>query len=148
PPSDPTQDHQGSRPGPPGKPSTLDHQVCPLDPQGNTNLCPGSCQSMPRQLPIRPHSQCLPLPVPPGMPISAAYQCRLSPFSAHQCRLSVPTSATHECPSVPPISSHQCCISVPPISAAYQCRISVPIVSARSLVPPYQCLSVPPYQCR
>ncbi|PIO35582.1 hypothetical protein AB205_0043270, partial [Aquarana catesbeiana] len=124
----------GSHPGPPGKPSTLDHQVCPLDPQGNANLCPGSGQSMPRQLPISAHSQCLPLPVPPGMPISAAYQRRVS----------VPISATHKNPSLQPFSAHQCCLSVPPMSA-HQCRLSMPISAA------YQCrLPVPisvAYQC-
>ncbi|CAI9590083.1 unnamed protein product [Staurois parvus] len=43
------------------------------------------------------------------------------PVSAHQCHLSVPISATCQCPSVP----HQCHISVH--TSAHQCHISVPI---------------------
>ncbi|CAI9594882.1 unnamed protein product [Staurois parvus] len=43
------------------------------------------------------------------------------PVSVHQCQLSVPISATCQCPSVP----HQCHISVP--TSAHQCHISVPI---------------------
>ncbi|PIO12463.1 hypothetical protein AB205_0182820, partial [Aquarana catesbeiana] len=130
--------------GPPGM---------PLDPQGNTTMCPGSCQSVPRKLTIRAHSNayhcqchqgCLSVPH-----ISAAYQCPSVPrINAHQCRLSVPP---HQCPAVPPFSA-QCRLSVPisanqcrlsmPISAAYQCRISMPIVSACSLVPPHWCCRI------
>ncbi|CAI9587421.1 unnamed protein product [Staurois parvus] len=43
------------------------------------------------------------------------------PVSVHQYQLSVPISATCQCPSVP----HQCHISVP--TSAHQCHISVPI---------------------
>ncbi|PIO40675.1 hypothetical protein AB205_0077140 [Aquarana catesbeiana] len=120
PPSDPTQDdphaaqdHQDGHPH-------WTTRYAPSDHQGNANLCQGSCQSMPRQLPISAHSQCLPLPVPPGMPISATYQCRVS----------VPISATYQCPSVRSSAAYQC-PSVPS-SATYQC----------SSVPPYQCPSV------
>ncbi|CAI9574031.1 unnamed protein product, partial [Staurois parvus] len=46
------------------------------------------------------------------MPVSASYQCpSVLLISAHQCNISVPTSAAS---SVPHISAHQCCLSVPP----------------------------------
>ncbi|CAI9604862.1 unnamed protein product [Staurois parvus] len=44
------------------------------------------------------------------------------PISASQCRLSVPISATYQCPSVLLNSSSQCRLSVP-VSAAYECHI-------------------------
>ncbi|CAI9610726.1 unnamed protein product [Staurois parvus] len=56
--------------------------------------------------------QCaLMISVVPGVP----------PVSVQQCQLSVPISATCQCPSV----QHQCHISVP--TSAHQCHISVPI---------------------
>ncbi|CAI9539913.1 unnamed protein product, partial [Staurois parvus] len=68
----------------------------------------------------------------------------VAPFSASQCRLSVP--------SVPPNSASQCCLSVPYMSAAFQCP-SVMSVNAHQRhlpVPLHQCPSVPPisaHQC-
>ncbi|CAI9545496.1 unnamed protein product [Staurois parvus] len=45
----------------------------------------------------------------------------MSPISASQCHLSVlPISTTYQCQSVSPISVHQCRLSVP-VSATYQC---------------------------
>ncbi|CAI9595167.1 unnamed protein product [Staurois parvus] len=37
----------------------------------------------------------------------------MPPVSAHQCLLSVPVSATYQCPSVPPNSASQCHLIVP-----------------------------------
>ncbi|CAI9575024.1 unnamed protein product, partial [Staurois parvus] len=87
---------------------------------------------------------------PPGMrsadlcsPSSATCQCPPVPAlcssmpsaSAHQCHISVPISATYQCPSEPPFSVTQC-QSVPPINAS-QCHLSVLPISAT-----YQCQSV------
>ncbi|CAI9596285.1 unnamed protein product, partial [Staurois parvus] len=67
----------------------------------------------------------------------------MPPASAHQCHISVPTSA-HKCLPVH-INAHLSCLSVSPISATYQCQ-SVPPNSASQcrLSVPYEiCLSVP-----
>ncbi|PIO40045.1 hypothetical protein AB205_0161040, partial [Aquarana catesbeiana] len=151
----------GSRPGPPGKPPRTTREAIHTGPPGMplATMCPGSCQSVPRQLPISAHSNAYHCQCHQGCPsvphISAAYQCPSVPrISAQQCRLScpsVPTSATQCHPSVPPINAHQCCISVPPINAAYQwpsvphisAHRQCPLIGATSSVPPYQCLSVP-----
>ncbi|PIO13144.1 hypothetical protein AB205_0119630 [Aquarana catesbeiana] len=165
-----TPQHRSSKaplrfyPGPPGKPprttrmtTTLDHQVCPLDPQGNTNLCPGSCQSVPTSMPTtasatRDAYQCL-ISVPrisamyqcPSLPSSAAYQCpsvppisqcpAVSPIRTHLCSLSVPISATHECPSVPHISAHsQCPLIGAAVSVPVSAALSVPISERENLL--------------
>ncbi|CAI9619030.1 unnamed protein product [Staurois parvus] len=63
-------------------------------------------------------------------------QCALMISVAQKCHLSVPISATCQCPSMPHISAtYHCqsvpvsvayqCASVPPISAIYQCHVSV-----------------------
>ncbi|CAI9552794.1 unnamed protein product, partial [Staurois parvus] len=43
-----------------------------------------------------------------SVPVSAAYQCRLS----------VPSVPPHQCTSVPPISVHRCSLSVPTTAAS------------------------------
>ncbi|CAI9574002.1 unnamed protein product [Staurois parvus] len=57
--------------------------------------------------------------------VSATCQCPSVPrASAHQCHISVPTSAhnaTYKCPSELTFSVAHQCQSVSPISAAYQC---------------------------
>ncbi|CAI9571024.1 unnamed protein product, partial [Staurois parvus] len=65
-------------------------------------------------------------------PISAS-QCRLSVPSVPlisatcQCRLLVPyMSVAFQCPSVMPVNAHQCHLPVPP----HQCHLSVPLISA------------------
>ncbi|PIO25913.1 hypothetical protein AB205_0087880, partial [Aquarana catesbeiana] len=118
PPSNPAQDHQGSRPGPPGWPSTLDHQL-PINAQAAANQCPLTMPTTANA--TRDAYQCR-----VSMPPITAHQCRLSvpPIRTHLCSLSVP-SVAYQCPPVPPMSA-QCRLSMP-ISAAYQCRISVPI---------------------
>ncbi|CAI9560153.1 unnamed protein product, partial [Staurois parvus] len=69
----------------------------------------------------------------------------VTPISASQCRLSVP--------SVPPICAvYQCHISVPCISAAFQCPSVMPVNAHQCHlpVPPHQCPTVPPnsvHQC-
>ncbi|CAI9562688.1 unnamed protein product, partial [Staurois parvus] len=70
---------------------------------------------------------------------SAAHQCPAVPLSscAQQCRQSMLSVLT--------ISAHKCCLSVP-ISATCQCP-SLLHISAASLVPPHQCPPVPPHQC-
>ncbi|CAI9564693.1 unnamed protein product, partial [Staurois parvus] len=92
---------------------------------------PISATSMPH---FSAHLSCLSVSPISAMPVSAAYQCRLTvpymsvafqcpsvmPVSAHQCHLPVPP---HQCPSVPPISVHQCSLLVP-ITAASLAHIS------------------------
>ncbi|CAI9560999.1 unnamed protein product, partial [Staurois parvus] len=74
------------------------------------------------------------------------------PFSAHQCHLPVPISASsmphisaYQCTSMPHISAHLSCLSVSAISAS-QCHLSMPASAT------YQCCQlVPPIrasQCR
>ncbi|CAI9615142.1 unnamed protein product, partial [Staurois parvus] len=65
-------------------------------------------------------------------PRSATCQCPSAPaFSAEQCHVPVPISATsmphisaYQCTSMSPISASQCHLSMP-ISATYQCCQSV-----------------------
>ncbi|CAI9574543.1 unnamed protein product, partial [Staurois parvus] len=61
-----------------------------------------------------------------------AQQCHppVLPICAQQCRLQVPSSATHLCAAVPPTCAQQCHPSVPS-SAASQCP-AVLSVSASS----------------
>ncbi|CAI9559689.1 unnamed protein product [Staurois parvus] len=67
------------------------------------------------------------------MPSSAASQCHLSVLiiiTHHQCRLSVPPiSAAYPCHLIN--AAYQCCLSVP-FSATYQCPSVLPISVASS----------------